>query len=264
MSLVLRREFFVAITPILVARSLVGQQAFTGKSLVQSPIPLPTASSLVSLPLDQMPASPPEVQFHQGQLTIKASNSTLGDILRAVCRETGASIDVTGDATERVVGRFGPGPAPDVLVSLLNGSHFNYVLLGSAQNPFALSRIVMTSRSVINDQSFQQASAPTPQNQPDEAKATPVGGMPPAIRAANARAMAARALMTQQPLHTDDMSSDDYAPSASDRSDAEKKPETPGQDDRQQRPNRFGPPGAVKTPEQLSQELQQRQQQIQQ
>ena len=125
MLFALRREFVIAIALILVTRSLVGQQTFTGKSLVQSPIPLPSASSLGSLPLDQMPASPPEVQFHQGQLTIKASNSTLGDILRAVCRETGASIDLTGDATERVVGQFGPSPPPDVLFSQLNGSHFN-------------------------------------------------------------------------------------------------------------------------------------------
>ncbi len=211
-----------------------------------------------------MPASPPEVQFHQGQLTIRASNSTLGDILRAVRKETGASVDVPGNVTERVVGQFGPGPARDVLASLLNGSHFNYVLLGSAQNPFALERVILTSQSGINDLSFQQASAPTPQNQPVEAEATPAGGMPPAIRAANARAMAARALMTQQQLHTDDMSSEDSAPSVPDRSDAEEKPETPGQDNRQQRPNRFGPPAAMTSPEQLSQELQPRQQQIQQ
>jgi len=171
MSVVLQREFLVAIALILVTRSLVGQQAFTGKNLVQSPIPLPAASSLVSVPLDQVPASPPEVQFHQGRLTIKASNSTLGDILSAVCRETGASIDVRGDTTERVVGRFGPSPARDVLVSLLNGSHFNYVLLGPAQNPFGLSRIVMTSRSVIHDdQPFQEASTPTTQTPPDELK----------------------------------------------------------------------------------------------
>lgn len=220
----LRREFFIALVLMLVTPSLVGQQKFAGRGSVQSPSPSRAGASPASLPPEQMPSSPPEVQFHQDQLTIKASNSTLDEILRAVCRETGASEDVTGDTTERVVGRFGPGSARDVLVSLLNGSHFNYVLMGTAQNPFALSRIVMTSRSVINGQSFQQASTPTPQNQPDEAEAIPAGGMPPAIRAANARAMGARALRTQRPLHTDDVSSDDYAPNASDRSDAEKEP----------------------------------------
>ena len=178
-----------------------------------------------------MPASPPEVQFHQGQLTIKASNSTLGDILRGVCRETGASEEVTGDATERVIGRFGPGPARDVLASLLNGSHFNYVLLGSAQNPLALDRVILTSRSVINDQSFQQASASTPQNQPNQAEVGPASNLPPAIRAANARAMAARSLMIPQPSHTDAKSSADSAPDPPDRADAADAQGTPGHDD---------------------------------
>lgn len=226
----LRRKFLVVFALILVPPSLVGQQKFTGK-LVPSPVPLPGASSQVSLPPEQMPASPPEVQFHQGQLTIKASNSTLGDILRAVCRETGASEEMTGNATERVIGRFGPGPARDVLASLLNGSHFNYVLLGSAENPLALDRVILTSRSVINDQSFQQASASTPQNHPIQAEAGPVINLPPAIRAANARAMAARSLMTQ-PSHTDAKSSDDSAPDPPARADAADERGTPGHDDR--------------------------------
>ncbi|MGH8337817.1 MAG: hypothetical protein ACRETL_13585, partial [Gammaproteobacteria bacterium] len=81
---------------------------------------------------EQMPATPPQVAFQRGLLTITAENSTLGDILRAVRNLTGATVDVPANATERVAGSFGPGPARDVLSSLLNGSHFNYVLLGSA------------------------------------------------------------------------------------------------------------------------------------
>jgi hypothetical protein len=226
----LRRKFLIVFALILVTPSLVGQHKFKGK-LVQSSVPLPGASSQVSLPPEQMPASPPEVQFHQGQLTIKASNSTLGDILRGVCRETGASEEVTGDATERVIGRFGPGPARDVLASLLNGSHFNYVLLGSAQNPLALDRVILTSRSALSDQSFQQASASTPQNQPNQAEVGPASNLPPAIRAANARAMAARSLMIPQPSHTDAKSSADSAPDPPDRADAADERGTPGHDD---------------------------------
>ncbi len=230
---------------------------------MQSPVPSPVASSPVPLSPEQMPASPPEVQFHQGWLTIRASNSTLGDILRAVRKETGASVDLPGNATERVVGQFGPGPARDVLASLLNGSHFNYVLLGSAENPAALDRVILTSRSGANDQSLQTASA-SPQNQPNRADDGPAGSLPPAIRAANARAIAARAAMIPQPADTEDMSSDDSAPDPPDNADANEQG-TPGQaDDQPQQPNPFAPPGAVKTPEQLLQELQQRQQQMQQ
>jgi hypothetical protein len=106
--------------------------------------PVPTHAPLS---LAQMPASPPRVAFSDGQLTITAENSTLGDILRGVRSQTGASVDVPGNATERVVGQFGPGPARDVLAALLNGSHFNYVLLGSPTDPGALDRVILISIS---------------------------------------------------------------------------------------------------------------------
>jgi hypothetical protein len=118
-----------------------------------------------------------------------------------------------------------------VLASLLNGSHFNYVLLGSAQNPLALDRVILTSRSALSDQSFQQASASTPQNQPNQAEVGPASNLPPAIRAANARAMAARSLMIPQPSHTDAKSSADSAPDPPDRADAADERGTPGHDD---------------------------------
>jgi len=172
-----------------------------------------------------------------------ASNSTLGDILRAVRQQTGASVDVPGNATERVVGQFGPGPARDVLASLLNGSHFNYVLLGSAENPVALDRVILTSRSGANEPPGEPAIASMPQNQPNQA-----------------------AMVAPQPADTDE-ASDDSAPDPPDTADADDQG-TPGQGDdqaqQQQQPNALGQPGGVKTPEQLLQELQQRQQQMQQ
>src|SRR5262249_49379553 len=45
------------------------------------------------LTLAQMPAVAPQVTFQNGQLTIIAPNSTLGDILRAVHARTGAEVE---------------------------------------------------------------------------------------------------------------------------------------------------------------------------
>src|ERR1700732_3566561 len=97
--------------------------------------------------LAQQPASAPQVSYQGGQLTISAQNSTLGDILKAVRAQTGATIDLPGNASERVVGHFGPAPARDVLTALLNGSHFNYVLLGSPTDPSALDRVILMAKS---------------------------------------------------------------------------------------------------------------------
>jgi hypothetical protein len=107
--------------------------------------PLPQGP-LPQLPLDLMPATPARVSYQNGLLTIVAQNSTLSEILRDVHKLTGASIEVPPNATERVVTRLGPGPPRDVLASLLNGSSFNYVMVGSSSNPTSVVSVVLTAK----------------------------------------------------------------------------------------------------------------------
>jgi len=107
--------------------------------------PLPQGP-LPQLPLDLMPAAPPKVSYQNGLLTIVAQNSTLGEILRDVRKLTGASIDVPPNATERVVTRLGPAAPREVLASLLNGSSFNYVMVGSGSNPSSIVSVVLTTK----------------------------------------------------------------------------------------------------------------------
>ena len=216
-----------------------------------APAPPPT--------LAEMPASPPQVSFQGGQLTISAQNSTLGDILKAVRAQTNATIDLPGNASERVVGHFGPGPARDVLTSLLNGSHFNYLLLGSPTDPAALDRVILMAKSggaVANNQEppAEQASAYNP-SQFNRAASMPMaapGGNTVVVEGQDAA----------------DDTADDSADSADDATADDSTDQTDQADDAtaddtqtQQQPDGQQ---AVKTPEQLLQELQQRQQQIQQ
>src|ERR1700685_3335305 len=140
----------------------------------QPPAPPPT--------LAQWPATPPQVSFQGGQLTISAQNSTLGDILKAVRAQTGATIDLPGTAPERVVGHFGPGLPRDVLASLLNGSHFNYLLLGSPTDSAALDRVILMAKSGSSADSapaapVEQAAAPRMEyTRPMMPMAAPGGG----------------------------------------------------------------------------------------
>lgn len=236
---------FLAIACIL-AGSYTAAQSLPQKALGGPPLttdqPNQQAALVASLPPEQMPSSPPQVSFNNGILTIIANNSTLGDILRAVHRQTGAVVDTPGNATERVVGKFGPGPARDVLSSLLNGSHFNYVLLGSATNPNALDRVMLISRTVGAAEPAQQANAAPPNSAP------PAAVMP-------------------QPADTAEVSNEDAGEmpqDATDTVDDQANQEQPEDQQQPQQPTPFGQAGAVKTPEQLLQELQQRQQQMQQ
>ncbi len=100
------------------------------------------------LPLapEQRPAAVPIVNYQNGKLTIVAKNSTLGDILRAIAAKTGAAIDLPEAANERVVSQLGPAPARDVMAALLNGSHFNYVMVGTEADPSSVARVVLTAK----------------------------------------------------------------------------------------------------------------------
>ena len=205
--------------------------------------------------LAEMPPSPPQVSFQGGQLTISAQNSTLGDILKSVRAQTNATIDLPGNASERVIGHYGPGPARDVLTSLLNGSHFNYMLLGSPTDPNALDRVILMAKSGAAAENnpqppTEQANAynQTSYNRPVMPMSAP-GGNTVTVEGQDATDDSA-----------DDADSSDDA-QADDSTDADQADDQQAADDQQQQPD--GQP-AVKTPEQLLQEMQQRQQQIQQ
>jgi len=179
------------------------------------------------LTLEQMPSMPPKVSFSNGMLTIEAENSTLADILRAIRKQTGAGVEIPPNATERVVTHLGPGPARDVLASLLNGSHFNYVMLGSPTEPEKVDLIILTSKSGGTPDT---TSAPTPPGQSANAAVPTDESEAPGMDIA------------EQP-------GDDSAENAA------------GEESQQPQPG--GQP-QVKTPEQLLQELQRQQQQMQQ
>lgn len=112
----------------------------------QPTLPSGPTGPVQQVPLDSIAAVPPQVSLQNNQLTIVAPNSTLADILRAVKKLTGAEIEIPA-APERVVTRLGPGPARDVVADLLNGSRFNYVLLGSPSDESALTRVVLVAKN---------------------------------------------------------------------------------------------------------------------
>ncbi len=107
---------------------------------------VPAAETLPLTP-EQRPANPPMVSYVDGKLTVVAKNSTLGDVLRAIAAKTGASIDVPEAANERVVSQLGPAPARDVMAALLNGSHFNYVMVGTETNPNSVAHVILTAKT---------------------------------------------------------------------------------------------------------------------
>jgi hypothetical protein len=222
----------VALVLLFLGNAANAQQQHTArkrppKQQVPDPPP-PPAPPPPPPTLEQLPAVPPKVTFSNGLLTIAAENSTLADILRAVRVKTGAVVEVPPNATERVVAHLGPGPARSVLASLLNGSHFNYVMLGSPTNPDKVDRVILTSKS----------------------GGTPDAGAPPPASA---------------PAQEGNMATPEDEPDAPQVDIAERPVDDAGEnsapDNQPQQPNGQPP---IKTPEQLLRELQQQQLQQQQ
>lgn len=199
----------------------------THKVKKQQPLPPPLPSGpqgpVPQVPLDAMAPVAPQVSYQDGQLTIVAPNSTLGDILRGVRKHTSADIEIPPTASERVVTRLGPGPAREVMAELLNGSRFNYILLGSPDNANLLVRVVLVAKT---------GDTPTPGD-----KAAP-------------SAEVAKAAADAPDADPADDAADDNPDQAA-TAEAEQTPPPAEQ------------PG-VRTPQQMLQEMQQRQLQLQQ
>jgi hypothetical protein len=190
------------------------------------------------MPLDSIAPVAPQVSYQNSQLTIVAPNSTLADILRAVRKQTGAEIEVPS-APERVVTHLGPGPARDVLAELLNGSRFNYVLLGSPANDSLLTRVVLVAKT--------GAEPAAPVNTPPATdQAQQVGLVPPGNPVSSQQEPNSDVNDAEVPEENPDENADQQAAEAE---------QQPAQPEQQQ---------GVKTPQEMLQEMQQRQLMLQQ
>lgn len=211
------------------------------KAPVADAIPTPAAPPAT---LEQSPPTPPRVNFQNGQLTIDATNSTLSQVLRAVQSRTGASIDIpAGAGSERVVAQLGPGQPRDVLNTLLNGSKFDYVILGvNGGDPGAVQKVILTPRQ---------------------------GGV----------TITAQGNTRRQPVQDDESQADESIPVADTAENEYQNPDQPPPPQPSPFRHPMMPPGAQvnpgaefgngdpngpKTPEQLMQQMQQQQQQQQQ
>lgn len=93
------------------------------------PEPAKPAAPAWPIPPAQQSAEPATITLSDDQLTIVAKNSSLQAILNTISQQTG--LKVTGlDGDMRIYGTYGPGTVSQTLNALLQGSQYNYVLVG--------------------------------------------------------------------------------------------------------------------------------------
>lgn len=189
------------------------------------------ANQTAQTPRALLPLRPPRVSYNAGQLSIVAENSTLADVLSAIRQKTGAVIESPPSAArERVVISIGPAPANDVLTALLNGSKFDYIILGAQRGSGAPQHVILR----------EQQSLP-PGGQPAQAAVTtPVRHLPP-----EAPEPMEEEEFVPEPEVTEEIQSEPAVDHGQQQSEQQQQPEQP----------------QIKTPEQMLEELKRMQQQ---
>jgi hypothetical protein len=127
----------------------INYQVFpSGKTVIvklgESVTPTPAADS-------EAPPAPPApkvaVTFQNGLLSIHSDRASLAEVLNEIHNRTGAEIAVpAGAEREPAFVDLGPAPAKEVLSALLDGSPYNFILIGSSSNPTVLERVLLSSK----------------------------------------------------------------------------------------------------------------------
>jgi hypothetical protein len=164
-----------------------------------TPILISEADMPATLPIRPKPQV--EVRLSRGMLSIHVNKGTLAEVLSEVHRLTGAEIQIPPAAQqEQIVADIGPAPAREAMASLLNGSHFNFIMVGSDRDPNALHSVLLTPKQGDGSmpaglppaQEYSSANQPPPEpvpagqamphteDAPDDNPTTPeVDDMPP-------------------------------------------------------------------------------------
>lgn len=115
----------------------------------------PTATSTpgISEVASARPAPPPapkkvDVSFEDGKLKVATTKASLAEILNEVRVQTGADIIVPpGAEQEQVAVTLGPASGREVLSKLLDGSRYNYIIVGTDNDPNRVERVVLSLKT---------------------------------------------------------------------------------------------------------------------
>jgi AMIN domain len=141
--------------------------------------------SVAFTPTPPKPVSQMEVQYKDGRLSISAEHASLADVLTEVHRQTGTDIPIpAGAAQEQIVANIGPLPIREALVSLLNGSRFNFIMVDSEREPGKLKTVILTYRGAggVSQPAISSPTPPVTQSEP-EAEPQPTTEAQPAPEA---------------------------------------------------------------------------------
>jgi hypothetical protein len=138
--------------------------------------PKTPAAPAYPVPPARQPARPATVTFEGGQLHVQANNSSLSAIFGQISRETGLTVDgMSSDA--RLYGEYGPGPVAGIVSKLLEGSRYNYVLVGVGSNGVPKKLMLTPVGGAMNNSTVAASTGTVPARPPAPPAASPAPAM---------------------------------------------------------------------------------------
>jgi hypothetical protein len=131
------------------------------------------------------PAKTFEVSFQDGLLSVMSTKGSLAEVLSEIRKQTGADIAIpAGAEQEEVAASLGPGSPRDVVSQLLNGSRYNFILVGADKDPNKLERVILSPKGageiVVQDMPSRPEPVPVAQMQgPDRSVSAAQPPAPP-------------------------------------------------------------------------------------
>jgi hypothetical protein len=100
------------------------------------------------------PAPPPpppkkvDISFQEGRLSLTSTKASLAEILNELRTRIGADIVVpAGAEQEQVAVSLGPASPREVISQLLNGSRYNFIIVGTDKDANQVERVILSSKT---------------------------------------------------------------------------------------------------------------------
>lgn len=170
---------------VLDLKSPQAYQIFPSAKSVIVKLPASGATAVAGLPSSNMaaPEPPPapsapkkvEISFQDGRLRLVSNRASLAEVLNEIRTQLKADIVVPAGAEQEVVAvALGPSTPRDVISHLLDGSRYNFIIVGTDADANQVERVVLSPKNNM----AESAIAPPPPPAEMEG-ASPPPPMPP-------------------------------------------------------------------------------------
>lgn len=124
-----------------------------------------------------------DISFQDGRLSVTSRKASLAEVLNELRIQTGADIVVPAGAEQEVVAVvLGPSSPRDVISRLLDGSRYNFIIVGTDKDANQVERVVLSPKAssmTAESQPPIPQTAPLAQMQESDRSAGPAPSVPP-------------------------------------------------------------------------------------